>query len=199
MAIDLKALYEIIKSTAEHARRSLKIPNHPDQNASYLHLYSGFPAYVGQYNRFSNALTKLFGTEAEELFPLLPESMMHIGNWAPVQFRGNLELVSVGLDQMVTYLQSKLNIVDQEIEAILDFIEANLRPAFREDPQDEDAVQDALEIMFRAGGYDFLREREVVPYSVKSSIPDFTFDTLNLALEVKLCNKSKEKKKLLKR
>jgi glycogen debranching enzyme len=43
-------------------------------------------------------------------------------------------------------------------------------------------------------GFDFLREREVVPYSVKSSIPDFTFDTLNLALEVKLCNKQQREK-----
>ncbi len=44
-----------------------------------------------------------------------------------------------------------------------------------------------MEIIFRARGFDFRREQETVPFSTKRYIPDFTFDRIGLAVEVKLC------------
>ncbi|MGB8310639.1 MAG: hypothetical protein WCE81_02100 [Halobacteriota archaeon] len=197
MTIDLRTLFEMIKTTALDARRALNIPIQPGEGVSYLHAYSGFPAYAAQYNRFRLTLLSLYAEEAEGLFPPFPDSLAQIGNWAPVQFRGNLEAVSVMLDQMVVYLKAKLNIVDQEIEEIIDFIEANLRATIRKDPENEIELQDKLEDLFRARGYDFQRDTIVIPYSVKDYRPDFTFEGLDLAVEAKFCNKKGREKQIV--
>lgn len=197
MTIDLKTLFEMVKTTALDARRTLSIPIQPSEGASYLHAYSGFPIYVQQYNRFRLTLLSLYDEEAEELFHPLPDSLVQLSKWAPIQFRNNLETVSVMLDQMVVYLKTKLNIVDQEIEAIIDLIVANLRATIRKDPENEMELQDKLEDLFRARGYDFQRDIIVIPYSVKNYRPDFTFEGLDLAVEAKLCNKKERQKQIV--
>lgn len=64
------------------------------------------------------------------------------------------------------------------------------------DPKHEREVQNALETIFRARALDFRREQETVPYSTKRYIPDFTFDRIGLAVEVKLC-KDKDREKVM--
>jgi hypothetical protein len=70
----------------------------------------------------------------------------------------------------------------------------DLRASIYQDPKNEREVQDTLETIFRARALDYLRERDTVPYSTKRYIPDFTFNRLGLAVEVKYC-KDKDREK----
>jgi hypothetical protein len=70
----------------------------------------------------------------------------------------------------------------------MDFITANLRPSIFEDPKNEKELQNIVEVMLRAREYEYRRELIRIPYSSKVYIPDFTFEVLHLALEMKLCS-----------
>ncbi len=65
------------------------------------------------------------------------------------------------------------------------------------DPDNEKAVQDVIETIFRVRSLDFRREQQSVPYSTKRYIPDFTFDSLGPAVEVKFCNRAGREKELI--
>ena len=82
-------------------------------------------------------------------------------------------------------------------QQIIDLINANLRPAIYEDPKYEREVQNALETIFRARTLDFRRKQETVPCSTKRCIPDFTFDRISLAVEVKLCNTREREREMI--
>lgn len=65
-------------------------------------------------------------------------------------------------------------------------LERALRPSFRkEKPASERDVQDGVENVLNALGIEFEREREVAPVAGKKFIPDFTVQSLDLAIEVK--------------
>lgn len=102
-----------------------------------------------------------------------------------------------GRVEVARHLQSRLGRKEQEYEQIIDLIRANLRPAIYDDPKHEREVQNALEIIFRARALDFRREHETVPYSSKRYIPDFTFDRISLAVEVKLCKDKDREKEMI--
>jgi hypothetical protein len=94
----------------------------------------------------------------------------------------------VRLSTLAVYLQSKMTPTRKEIEAVIDFLNANLRPSIFEDPKNEKELQNIVEVMLRAREYEYRRESIRIPYSSKMYIPDFTFEVLHLALEMKLCN-----------
>jgi hypothetical protein len=196
MTVDPKTLYEMVKAAALDAQRALKIPDQPDQNATYLYAYAGYPVFVAHYNKFRPMLTKLYGAEAAILFPEIPQSLLNLsGN--RFSYRVKLETVSSQLDQMFAYLATKLNVVDQKIEEVLALIELNLRRSIYEVPKNEKEVKNALETIFRVREYDFLREKITIPYSSKYYIPDFVFEVFDLAVEAKLCNTEDKVKKLV--
>lgn len=85
----------------------------------------------------------------------------------------------------------------QEYEQIIDLIRLNLRPAIYDDPKHEREVQNALETIFRARSLDFRREKDTVPYSTTHYIPDFTFNRIGLAVEVKLCKDNDREKDMI--
>lgn len=72
---------------------------------------------------------------------------------------------------------------------ILSLIENQLRKTIRSEPENEKEVQNNIEHLFLGAGLDqkFSREKDVVEYSSKTYIPDFTFNMLNIVLEVKFC------------
>lgn len=197
MTVDPKTLYEMVKEASQGVQRALKIPDQPDQNATFLYAYSGYPAYVRQYNHiFLPQIIELYGDEAKQLLPpIFPDPPVLDGH--RMAYRNRLETAAVELNAAVAYLKNKLNITDQQIEALLDLIQVNLRPAIFEDPKNEKEIQNILETIFRARGYDFERERDTVPYSGKFYVPDFTFEALDLALEAKLCNRPERVKELV--
>ncbi|MBN2378407.1 hypothetical protein JXM67_01195 [candidate division WOR-3 bacterium] len=86
---------------------------------------------------------------------------------------------------------------EEQIEKLLDFIKANLRPAFFKPPEIETEIQNQLEVIFNTQSFDFQREKITIPYSVKCYTPDFTFNSLSLALEVKLCKTPDREKRIV--
>lgn len=87
--------------------------------------------------------------------------------------------------------------VQKEIQGVLDFIAANLRPSVYDDPKNEKELQNIVATMLRARDYDFQREKVSIPYSSKLYIPDFTFEVLHLALEIKLCTSQVKMKEII--
>jgi hypothetical protein len=65
-------------------------------------------------------------------------------------------------------------------------IERALRLSFQAEPTSERAVQDALELIFRAVGVDFTREHETTAVGRRGFRPDFVLKPDELAVEVKL-------------
>lgn len=72
-------------------------------------------------------------------------------------------------------------------------IDRALRPSFRRSqPSTESDVQDAIEDILNAIGVDFVRDKEVAPTGPKASRPDFTVESMSLAVEVKLAKQGHE-------
>ena len=71
---------------------------------------------------------------------------------------------------------------------ILGAIERALRPAFKQPPANEKAVQDVIETILQSLGMSYHREKERAAVGPTTFIPDFTLAELNLAIEVKLTN-----------
>lgn len=101
---------------------------------------------------------------------------------------------------LISFLEDKVDYKTSKIEALNDFIEANLRKAILNKPKSEIDIQDNLEQIFIGKGYskgiDYDREKGRTKISIKETIPDFIFPRLDLALEVKFCT-SKPKSKTI--
>jgi len=80
---------------------------------------------------------------------------------------------------------------------ILNLLERKLRKAVRVRPTREREIQDALENLLIGADIGYSRETDSIEYSSKTYTPDFTFQRLNLALEVKLCNRAEREKEII--
>jgi REase_DpnII-MboI len=186
--MELETIYNIVVRAAQGADR---LCTQETASGMYNTKYAGYLHYVDEYNR----LLGLAALEQPDVTNFCPAIVL-----PPEPRRGtsgvksDAELAALRLNGLVAYLQSKLGKTQQEYERIIDLIRANLRPAIYDDPKHEREVQNALETIFRARALDFRREQETVPYSTKRYIPDFTFDRIGLAVEVKLC-KDKDREK----
>jgi REase_DpnII-MboI len=160
--------------------------------------YGGYPAYVSEYNRLLPFVWDLFGDEAKALFqPLDLGKDINPANVIGAMWKTYAELAAARLSALAAYLKSKQGRKTREYEEIIDLIDRNLRPAMFTDPENERQVQDALETIFRVRALDFRREQQSVPYSSKRYVPDFTFDSLGVAVEVKFCNRAGREKELI--
>lgn len=135
-----------------------------------------------------------FGEEARHLFQPIDLAPGH--RTEGLMWVAYSELAAVRLNALAAYLQAKLGATGRQVQAILDLIDANLRPAIFHDPEREVEVQNGLEVILRARALDYRREKVTIEYSSKRFVPDFTFESLDLAVEVKLC-KSAEKEKAI--
>jgi hypothetical protein len=184
--IDFETLYNMAASAARNAERMCSQAGGSDNGLSFLP-YAGYPFYIEEYNRL------LVNTAENDPAVLKYFQFVTLGkdhNPADVigpMWKAYAEQAAVLLNSLASYLQSKLGKAQQEYEQIIDLIRANLRRSIFHDPAHEREVQDALEIIFNARNLDFRREQDSVSYSTKRYTPDFTFDRLGLAVEVKLC------------
>ncbi|MBK0038803.1 MULTISPECIES: hypothetical protein [unclassified Enterococcus] len=98
-------------------------------------------------------------------------------------------------------LESNLDIENDEIINLTNFIQNSLRASMFEIPQNEKIVQNTLESLFlgigMSKGNDYKRESGRVDYSSKQFIPDFNLDSLSLAIEVKLIKKIADRSKVI--
>jgi hypothetical protein len=65
-----------------------------------------------------------------------------------------------------------------------------LRKAMRQLPTNEREVQDAFETLLVGADIAYTREKDQFEYSTKGYKPDFVFEQLDLALEVKFCGRA---------
>jgi len=86
-----------------------------------------------------------------------------------------------------------------DIVKIISLIDTKLRKFIRKIPEKEKEIQDALENLFIGADLDkeFTREKETIPYSSKSYIPDFVFKKINTIIEVKLCTSTTKEKEII--
>jgi len=188
---EVKMLYGAAKAAALGAKRALETGG----EVSY-------PVYCHEYNNLAVQVALQFGLKS-----VMPLDIIKLGDAANVnrtiivQWRMWLETASVQLNKLVVFLESKLTQEDQRINQslnrLVDHINDNLRPSFHGDPQNEKEVQDVLETILRAGGFEFLRDKVGIPYSAKVYYPDFTSELLDLALEVKFCNTPQKMKDII--
>jgi hypothetical protein len=80
---------------------------------------------------------------------------------------------------------------------IITLIERKLRKAVRDKPDRERQVQDAFDTLLVGADVQYQRETDSIVYSSKTYIPDFSFAHLDLAVEIKLCNRSDREKELI--
>lgn len=184
--MELETIYNMAASAARNAERMCSQKS-----------YGGYGFYTDEYNRLLKFTAETDPAVMEIFTPIDLEqdkdpTYVSPGLWAPYA-----EQAAGVLNSLAVYLQSKLGTKQQEHEQIIDLINANLRPAIYDDPKNERDVQNALETIFRARALDFRREQETVPYSSKRYIPDFTFDRIGLAVEVKLCKDKDRERQMI--
>lgn len=158
--------------------------------------FIGYLPYVEEYNRIL-LLAAEINPEIARYFSCIdlrgrkkPSDLRRRRNpfatGAPM-WRYYSELALVRLESLATYLNSKLDLKEREHEQIADLLTAHLRPSIYQDPADEREVQNVVETIFRARSLDFQREKDSVPFSTKRYVPDFTFNRIGLAVEIKYC------------
>jgi len=184
------------KAAARGAERACEIPS--GQTELPWMVCGGYPAYINEYNLLVPFVIKHFGEEAERLFqPIDIGKAINPADAVGAMWRTYLELASARLNALTAYIQTKVGRTDFQIQSIIDLINTNLRPTIFEDPEKERDVQNALETLFRVRGIDYRREKITIPYSSKTFVPDFTFESLDLALEVKLCKSAENEKTII--
>jgi hypothetical protein len=192
--MEVGALYEMAAAAARNAERNCI----PSGGPGPFDSYGGYPAYINEYNRLVPLVWQLFGEEALSLFPQLNlGKQMNPADTIGPMWKTHAELAAARLSALAAYLKSKQGTKARENDEILTLLEENLRAAMYSDPEKERQVQDAVETIFRVRGLDYRREAQTVPFSTKRYIPDFTFDSLGLAVEIKLCNRTGREKEMI--
>ena len=79
-----------------------------------------------------------------------------------------------------------------DLMKVLSLSEHKLRKVIRTKPEREKEIQDQFENLLIGADIDFEREGPHIDYSSKAYIPDFSFNSIDLAVEIKLC-KTEEK------
>lgn len=194
--MNITTLYNMAKATSEAATNAANLKIQP-VNVDYM-LYGTYPVYVNEYNILLGHTYKLLGKEAQELFqPIDIGKYINPADTLGSFWKTYLDLAVVKLNSLTAYLQSKIPTVQKELQGVLDFIDANLRSSIYADLRNEKELQNIVETMLRARAYDFQREKVTIPYSSKLYIPDFTFEVLHLALEMKLCTSQTKMKEII--
>lgn len=192
--MEVEALFEMTSAAARNAERNCT----PSGSEAFWEAYGGYPAYVGEYNRLVPMVWEMFGEEAKQLFPPLElGKQINPADTIGAMWKTHAEFAAARLSALAAYLKSKQGTKSREYDEIASVIDDNLRAAMYSDPESERQVQDVIETIFRVRGLDYRREQHVVPYSTKRYVPDFTFDSLGMAVEVKLCNRAGREKEMI--
>lgn len=151
--------------------------------------YASFKQFARKYNQ----IVAVVG-QTVTLPPIVDmydlDKMGGLANTIALQQKEVFESVHTNASVLKAFLEGKLGVVDDEIAALRDFLQARLRSAVLRPPEKERVVQDAIEqVLIGRGlvkGQDYDRETGRVKVSTKEVIPDFILLKLGLALEVKL-------------
>lgn len=169
------------------------------QQAMEMALRAESPTNIWKYSGFKQFTRKYMHvlTEVGKHIPLPPlfdsydvDKMRGSGDTLAIHQKEVFESVYANVSLLRSTLESRLGVVEDQIENLNDFFRARLRSAIFRTPEQEREVQDAIEqLLIGRGlqkGQDYDRESGRVKSSGKESIPDFVMLPLSLALEVKL-------------
>lgn len=194
--MNIETLYEMTAAAARNAERMCAQEGGSPGGLAFQN-YAGYPFYVDEYNKLLTLAAGLVPEIATCFSTIdLGAAMNPMATRGPM-WKGYAEQAALRLTTLASFLKGQLGTKEQEYEQIIDVIYANLRASIYQDPKNERDVQDTLETIFRARALDYLRERDTVPYSTKRYIPDFTFNRLGLAVEVKYCKDKDREKDLI--
>jgi hypothetical protein len=76
-------------------------------------------------------------------------------------------------------------------------LSAKVRKLMRDRPEREREVQNAFEDLLVGADLAYSREAKNIEYSSKTYVPDFTMPKIDLAVEIKLCNREGREKELI--
>jgi len=194
--MDIAILHDMTASAARNAERMCSQEGGSGTGLPFQN-YSGYPFYVDEYNRLV-LLAANADPEVAKYFQGidLGEYRNPMSTPGPM-WKSYAELAAVRLNSLASYLKGALGFKEKEHEQIIDLIQANLRKSIYEDPKHEREVQNALETIFNARTLEFRREKDTVAYSTKNYIPDFTFNQISLAVEVKLCKEKDRQREII--
>jgi hypothetical protein len=192
----LKQLHDNLVSLEETMKLTLL-----QTSESNIYRYANYKFYLQKYNDIANIAIK----EKPEIkaiistYPIntIPDSdKMHFANqkkWFEICLTSTALLRST--------INNFLDIKGQGIENLKNFFQANLRKAVLIDPANEYDIQDVAEqILIGKGylkGFDYDREVGRVKVSIKENKPDFIFQKLDLALEIKFSASKVKSKKIV--
>jgi hypothetical protein len=191
---DFETLYNMAAGAARNADRMCSQEGGSPGGLPFQN-YAGYSLYIDKFNQLLSFAAQIDPEVTGYFQALNLGDHRNPGSIGGHMWKSYAELAAMELNSLATYLQSKVGRKQQEYEQIIDVIRANLRPAIYDEPKHEREVQNALETIFRVRNLDCNREQQTVAYSTKRYIPDFTFDRIGLAVEVKLCpDKDRERR-----
>lgn len=155
--------------------------------------YVGFRDYMAKYQRIAEQVSKLIKITA----PIGSWDLSKVGSVMDtigVVQRQYFEAVYANLSILGAFVEHSIGAKEDEIRALSDFFQANLRKAVFDRPERERNIQDVVEqLLIGKGlsrGLDYEREKGRVKVSIKETVPDFIIRKLSLAIEVKLSRDS---------
>jgi hypothetical protein len=80
---------------------------------------------------------------------------------------------------------------------LLNAVNNKFRIFFQEEPKNEKDVQNNFERLLVGCDFSYTREKEHIVYSTKTYVPDFVLNDLNLAAELKICNRETREKEII--
>ena len=181
--MDIKLLFDVSRSLHKEALRAAEAKEY----VSYFTLMRRYNMLYAQVLQVLNVTDLPTG---------LPIAYNGPANTIPSFWPGYLNDVVVETGQLVIFLEGSVGIPLKVTNKLVEDIEDKLRATVRKKPEAEKEIQDAIENLLIIKEYDFNREKVTIPYSTKYFTPDFTFETLNSAMDVKFCNSQSDEKKL---
>jgi len=162
--------------------------------------HTSYETYMRKYNALVQEVAKsASGTNLLDVYNL--EKVPTMGNTIAIQQKGYFDSVHANLSILKAFLENKIGVKEDQVLQIKDFLQANLRRAVFSTPEKEVQVQETIEqLLIGKGmekGVDYDREVGRVKVSIKEVIPDFIFQKLGLALEVKLSKSSTKSKAIV--
>jgi|Wag4MinimDraft_12_1082652.scaffolds.fasta_scaffold01238_2 hypothetical protein len=175
---------------------SLKFIYEKDKNNMWS--FGSYKTFMRKYNTLAKFVAKEL-TDVSSLDYFDTENIKSSADTIPIVQKNYFDSILANVTILKSLLENELNIRNDEIEDLKNFLQNKLRRAIFDKPDNEYQIQDAVEqLLIGRGlskGLDYDRETGRVKVSVKEVIPDFIFSRLNLALELKFCkNKNKSKR-----
>ena len=151
--------------------------------------YSSYKEYMRKCNALVKEVEKFINIDSMINIYLL-DKVPNSHNTTIIQQKNLFDDVYSNISILVSLLENKVGIKNDEMNNIIYFLQNRLRAAIHDEPKKEIEVQDAVEILLIGKGLlkgtDYDRETGRVKVSVKEVVPDFIFPKLDLALEIKL-------------